>query len=209
MNILEPSRYLISITKTIAKRLEKNLPKIINPNQTGYIKGRFTGENVRLIQDVMFHTKQDEKPGIAIFLDFRKAFDTVEWGYLKAALLRFNFGPDILNWFDVIYNNSSSCVLHNGHASEFFLLERGVRQGCPLSGLLFVIGIELLSSAIQNDPTIKGIQVGHKEIKITRYADDTTVLVRNLDSVPQLLKLLNNYKNISGLEINKHKTEAM
>ena len=75
--------------------------------------------------------------------------------------------------------------------------------------LLFVIGIELLSSAIQNEPTIKGIQVGHKEIKITQYADDTTVLVRNLDSVPQLLKLLNNFKNISGLEINKHKTEAM
>jgi len=73
----------------------------------------------------------------------------------------------------------------------------------------FVIGIELLSSAIQNDPTIKDIHVGHTEIKITQYADDTTVLVRNLDSVPQLLKLLNNFKNISGLEINKHKTEAM
>ena len=197
------------MTKSTAKRLEKLLPKIINPNQTGYIKGRFIGENVRLIQDVMFHTKQEEKPGIAIFLDFRKAFDTVEWGYLKAALHRFNFGPDILNWFDVIYNNASSCVLHNGHASEFFLREKGVRQGCPLSGLLFLIGIELLSSAIQNDPTIKGIQVGQKEIKITQYADDTTVLVRNLDSVPQLLKLLNNFKNISGLEINKHKTEAM
>ena len=110
----------------------------------------------------MFHTNQEEKPSIAIFLDFRKAFDTVEWGYLKAALQRFNFGPDILNWFDVIYNNASSCVLHNGHASEFFILQRGVRQGLPLSGLLFVIGNELLSSAIQNDPTIKGIQMGQK-----------------------------------------------
>ena len=122
----------------------------------------------------MFFTKQEEKPGIAIFLDFRKAFDTVEWDYLKAALQRFNFGPDILTWFDVIYNSASSCVLHNGHASDFFILERGVRQGCPLSDLLFVIGIELLSNAIQKDPNIKGIQVGQKEIKITQYADDTT-----------------------------------
>ena len=105
----------------------------------------------------MFHTKQEEKPGIAIFLDFRKAFDTVEWDYLKAALQRFNFGPDILTWFDVIYNKASSCVLDNGYASDFFLLERGVRQGYPWSGLLFVIGIELLSNAIQKDPTIKGI----------------------------------------------------
>ena len=97
------------LTKSIAKRLEKVLPKIINPNQTGYIKGRFIGENVRLIPDAMFHTKQRETPGIAIFLVFRKAFDTVEWDYLKAALQMFYCGPDILTWFDVIYN-ASSCV---------------------------------------------------------------------------------------------------
>ena len=190
------------LTKAIAKRLEKVLPKIINPNQTGYIKGRFIGENVRLIQDAMFYTKQEEKPGITISLDFRKAFDTVEWDYLKAALQRFNSGPDILTWFGVIYNNASSCVLHNGHASDFFLLERGVRQGCPLSALLFVIEIELLSNAIQKDPTIKGIQMGQKEIRITQYADDTTVLVRDHDTVSLLLKLLHNFKNISGLEVN-------
>ena len=197
------------LTKSIAKRLEKVLPKIINSDQTGYIKGRFIGENVRLIQDVMSHTKQEEKPGIAIFLDFRKAFDTIEWNYLRAALQTFNFGPDILNWFQVIYNQASSCVLHNGHASDFFLLERGVRQGCPLSGLLFVVGIELLARVLKKDHTIKGIQVGQNEIKITQYADDTTVLVRDLDSVTQLLKHLDKFKQISGLEINTNKTEAL
>ena len=55
------------MTKSIPKRLEKVLPKMINSDQTGYIKGRFIGENVRLIQDVMFHTKQEEKPGIIQF----------------------------------------------------------------------------------------------------------------------------------------------
>jgi len=132
------------LTKSRAKRLE-----IINPNQTGYIKDRFMGENVPLIQDDMFYTKQQEKPGIAIILDFRKAFDTDKWDYLKAALQRFffffHFGPDILNCFDVNYNNASCYVLLNGHASDFFLLEKGVRQGCPLSCLLFVTGLELLS----------------------------------------------------------------
>ena len=78
-----------------------------------------------------------------------------------------------------------------------------------MSGLLFVIGIELLSGALQKDPTIRGIQVGQKEIKIMQYADNTTVLVRDLDSVSQLLKPLNSSKNISGLEVNKQKTEAL
>ena len=115
-----------------------------------------------------------------------------------------NFGPDILNRFQVIYNQASSCVLHNGHASDFFLLERGVQQGCPLSGLLFVVGIELLARVLK-----KGIQVGKEEIKITQYADDTTVLVRDLDSVTQLLKHLDKFKQISGLEINTNKIEAL
>ena len=67
------------LTKVIAKRLEKLLPKIINAEQTGYVKGRYIGEDVRLIQDIMFYTKRMNSPGIAIFLDFRKAFDSIEW----------------------------------------------------------------------------------------------------------------------------------
>ena len=136
----------------------------------------------------MFHTNQEEKPSIAIFLDFRKAFDTVEWDYLKAALQRFNFGPDILTWFDVSYNNASSCVSNNGHASDLFLLERGVRKVCPLSGLLFVIGMGLLSNALQKDPTIKGIQVGQKEIKLTQYENGSGARSRFHFAVTEALK---------------------
>jgi len=61
--------------------------------------------------------------------------------------------------------------------SNFFPLERGLRQGCPLSGLLFVIGIELLARAIKNDDNQKGINVSEKVIKVSLYADDTTVFV--------------------------------
>ena len=158
----------------------------------------------------MFHTKQEEKLGIAIFLDLRKAFDTIEWNYLRAALQTFDFGPDILNWFQVIYNQASSCVLHNGRASDFFLLEQGVRQGCLLSaGLLLVVGIGLLARALKKDPIIKGSKVSQKKIKITKHADDTTVLVHDLDSVTQILKHLDKFKQISGLEINTNKTKAL
>ena len=148
-------------------------------------------------------------PGIAIFLDFRKAFDSIEWEYLKAALKAFNFGPNLLNWIDVLYNEASSYVINNGHSSSFFRLQRGVRHGCTLSGLLFIIAIDLFARALKNDQSIKGINVETKEIKITQYADDTTVFVKDEESVEQLLRLLDEFKSLSGLEINTSKTDAM
>ena len=95
----------------------------------------FIGENVRLISDIMNYTEENNVLGIALFIDFRKAFDTIERDFINSCLEKFNFGPNIKNWVKILYNNVSSCVLNNGFASEFFLVERGVRQGCPLSGL--------------------------------------------------------------------------
>ena len=177
------------LTKFIAKRIEKVLPTLINPDQTGDVKGRYVGENVRLIYDLIHYTDRPNQKGIAIFLDFKKAFDSIEWNYLSQTLQFFSFGHDIQNWIKISYNNVTSCVLNNAHASTFFSLQRGVRQGCPLSGVLFVLGIELLSRSIKNDPTIKGIQVNKQELKRSQYADDTTVFVRDLVSVTSLLKV--------------------
>ena len=84
-----------------------------------------------------------------------------------------------------------------------------MRQGCPLSGLLFVIGLELLARSIKRDNLIREITIGEKEIKISMYADDTTVFVRDLDSITHLLNLLEKFASISGLQINTSKTEAL
>ena len=80
-----------------------------------------------------------------------------------------------------------------------------------MSGLLVVIGIVLFARALQKDPIVRGIKPGQNEIKSTQYADDTTVsvLVHYLESVPHLMKLLEDFKKVSSLEINTHKTEAM
>ena len=197
------------LTKTIAKRIEKVLPNIINVDQTGYVKGRYIGENIRLIQDVLHFTNLTKQKGIAIFLDFKKAFDSIEWPYLNAALELFNFGPDILSWIKIFYKDVSSCVINNGLASTFFPLQRGVRQGCPLSGILFVLPIELFAKALKNKSSVKGIEVNNHEIKIAQYADDTTVFVLDRESVLELLNLLEEFSSLSGLEINTSKTEAL
>ena len=133
----------------------------------------------------------------------------IEWTYLNAALELFNFGPDIVSWIKIVYKDVSSCVVNNGHASTFFPLQRGVRQGCPLSGILFVLGIELFARALKNKTSIKGIEVDNHEIKVAQYADDTTVFVRDRESVHELLDFLKEFSAHSGLEINTAKTEAM
>ena len=92
----------------------------------------------------------------------------------------------------------------------FFLpLERGDRQGCPLSGILFVIGVELLASGIRSDNSIKGLSLNSKEFKLSQCADDTTCLVEDTSSASNLFKKLDLFRLCSGLELNRSKTEAL
>ena len=90
-------------TKTIALPLEKILPNLIHPCQSGYVKGRFIGESTRLIADTMHFTRAKNIPGVAVFLDFEKAFDAVEWNFIHKRLETFNFGLDLLQWMSVLY----------------------------------------------------------------------------------------------------------
>ena len=64
-------------------------------------KNRYIGENVRLISDIMMYTEENNMPAIALFVDFRKAFDTIEWDFMNNCLQKFNFGPDIQNWVKI------------------------------------------------------------------------------------------------------------
>lgn len=74
------------------------LDKLINNDQTGFLKGRFTGENLRLIYDLMYYTEQYNIPGLLMLIDFEKAFDTISWSFISKTLDIFNFGPSFKNW---------------------------------------------------------------------------------------------------------------
>ena len=146
-------------TKAIAKRIEPYLPTLIHSDQTGFIKGRYIGENIRLIEDVMEYTKVHNIPGILIALDFKKAFDSLEWGYIMKTLDAFNFGTSIKRWISTFYSNIESAVINNGFLTNWFKPSRGVRQGCPLSPFLFILSAELLANKIRQDTKIKGIKM--------------------------------------------------
>ena len=85
-------------SKAIAKRIEAVLPRLIHTDQTGFIKGRYIGENIRLISDLLEQTKTDKMSGRVMSMDFRKAFDTLEWPFMHYALKLYNFGESIRRW---------------------------------------------------------------------------------------------------------------
>ena len=166
----------------LALRIKTVLPSLIHSDQIGYIKCRLINDAVRTIADIIHHTNKENKPGALLFLDFKKAFDTVSFNYLLKCLKRFNFGPSFINWIQVLYKNANSCVMNGGISSGFFNIERGVRQGDPLSPYLFIIGIELLASAIRENDQIRGISIVNKIIKTVLYADDITIAVNDKHS---------------------------
>ena len=197
------------MSKVLAVRIKNILPNIIHHNQSGYVKDRYIGETVRSIFDLMDFTLKEKIPGLIIFIDFHKAFDSIEWNYLVSCLKAFQFGPDFIRWVKTLYKNVQSCVINNGLTTDYFALERGVRQGDPLSPYLFVVVVETLAMAIRQNTAIKGITIGKEETKLLQYVDDATAVLSDMDSARALFTLLDVFKELSGLRINSSKTEGM
>ena len=197
------------MSKVIAYRVKKVLTELIHTDQTAYVKGRFIGENIRLIEDVLYYTDQSNMSGVLLCIDFEKAFDSLNWDFVAETLKIFGFGPSLQDWISLLYKDSKSCVLNNGFSSPYFNIHRGVRQGDPLSPYLFVLCAEILAILIRNDKNIKGLTIANEEIKISQFADDTTLFLRNSDSINACFNLLDKFSRISGLKVNADKTEAL
>ena len=84
--------------KAIANRFKHVLSNLIDNDQTGFLKGRFIGENIRLVDGIIKHAAAKNIPGLLLFLDFEKTFDTVEWSFIQKTLKHFNFCPSTMNW---------------------------------------------------------------------------------------------------------------
>ena len=197
------------LSKALANRIIPLLPNIIHHNQTGYVKNRNITDAIRSILDVMDYTDRKQISGILLCLDFEKAFDSIEWNFMTESLKAFNFGASLVQWVKTLYTDVSSCIMNNGFSSGYFNVERGVRQGDPLSPYLFIIALETLSHAIRNDINIEGIKIGKSEEKLGQYADDTNCYLKDRKSVENLFKLLELFRKVSGLKVNKEKTEMM
>ena len=170
------------------------------------MKDRYIGESIRIIDDILDYTENNGLPGILFSADFEKAFDSIDHTFILAVLKKFGFGNDFINWVNTMFNGAESCVMNNGHSTGYFPLERGSRQGDPISAYLFILALEVLFIRIRQNTEIKGIYVNEHEFKISAYADDANFLLLNIRSLEILFTTCKDFENFSSLKLNEEKS---
>lgn len=194
----------------LANRLQKVMSKIVNNDQTAYIKGRYIGHNIRLVCDTIDYFDLTNKSGILLSVDFRKAFDSLEWDFIFKTLKAFKFGKSFINWIKTLYNSPMACVKNNGYFSEMFDITRGIRQGCPVSSLLFILSVEILAMKIRNCTSLKGHDYGkNRKVKISQYADDAMLFLNNKTEICSALTIISEFGQMAGIKLNLDKCEGM
>lgn len=189
-----------------ANRLKLGLDSLIDQSQSGFMKGRHICNNLRLILDLIDYSHLLNDDNLILFLDFNKAFDTVEHNFIFATLEYFKFGTFFRKAITTLYTDCSSSVKMSHGTSNRFFLSRGIRQGCPISPFLFLLVTQVLSCYV-NMNFFQGINVFGNELKICQLADDTTLFLKNAAEVSKAICSINNFSKISGLNLNVNKCE--
>ena len=194
----------------IANRVKTILPSIIDLDQSGFMSERFTGDNIRLIYDVLNYSNARKKKGMLLLIDFEKAFDSVSWSFLEKCLSYYNFKDDIKRWIKTFYCNIKSTVIVNNQPTSWFLIERGCRQGDPISPYIFLLCSEVLAHMVRQNNAIKGYSLLENEIKISQYADDTSLFLDgSKESFETCIHTVMEYAKYSGLAMNFQKTKVI
>ena len=116
---------LQNFAKVLATRIKKALPEITDCDQIRYMQGRFCGENIRLINDIIDFCSLYKKPGLTLPADFEKAFDTLNLGLMKKYVSKYGFGKIFQKWISILFTNIVSCITNNVYQSQYFQLMRG------------------------------------------------------------------------------------
>lgn len=197
-------------TSILAKRVEEVLPHLIHTDQTGFISQRQTHDNIRRSLHVLSHIQKHKLQALMVSLDAEKAFDSVSWKFLYKTLERFGFHKTFTKGIGTLYNNPTARIKINGYLSDTIKLERGTRQGCGLSPLLFALYIEPLAQWIRQSDNIKGISINGEQHKIALYADDILIYLKDPTySLPELFKLLDGFGKYAGYKLNIRKTQIL
>jgi hypothetical protein len=195
------------MTKTYSLKLMNVAPSLVHPNQAGFMKGRKIEDQVKLTKFLLNYAEVAEEKGIIVALDQEKAYDRINHNYLLRVLEHMGFPPKFCNTIKSFYTNAQTVVMVNGELSKPFTVICGVRQGDPLSCLLFNLAIEPLACLIRNSG-LKGVKIPGKdeELVVSLFADDTTVFLSCADSLKKLWEILRVWCAASTAKFNDNKT---
>ncbi|KAG8065206.1 hypothetical protein GUJ93_ZPchr0004g39317 [Zizania palustris] len=199
------------ITKILANRLQPFMGNFMHQNQYGFIKGHSIQDCLAWVFDFTHQCHRAKKPVALLKLDFTQAFDRVEHAAIFAMLAALGFPPTWINWIRLILQSAQSAIILNGSVGKYFRCKRGVRQGDPLSPLLFVIVGELLQFILNNASSIGALQapscLPQADFPVIQYADDTIIYVEATQRNLFNLKIfLNSFSAATGLTVNLAKS---
>jgi hypothetical protein len=194
------------ITKLLANRLAGCLDQMVSPNQSAFIKGRFILDNFMLVQHTTKFLHQQKQARLLLKLDITKAFDTVSWPFLLEVLKNMGFSPI---WRDVISGllaTSSTQVLLNGSPGEKIVHRRGLRQGDPLSPMLFTLVMDALCFLVKRaseEGLLQPLARRNLQHRISLYADDVVIFLQpSVSDISITLDILQLFGEASGLKTN-------
>ncbi len=211
------------LAKIVTLRLKEVLPGITSTEQTGGIKDRRITQNLNTIRNLIEHysnqkTQKDDlmhpannqpKPrGAAIVsLDFEKAYDKVDRGFLYRVLERFGFSENFIDIIRTLYENAEAKILINGEKGEAVHLERGVRQGCPLAMYLYIIFLEPFLQLLKTK--ITDVKIANSKYLLTAFVDDVTVFIQNYEDFSLLESCISQFEKATNSKVNKAKTQTL
>ncbi|KAJ8043332.1 hypothetical protein HOLleu_10367 [Holothuria leucospilota] len=198
------------LAKALCNRLGTVMPDLVGSFQTCAVRGHSIQQNLWLVRDLVDYVMDRDLPCALVSLDQEKAFDMVDHGFLFKILQKFSLNPVFVKWTSLLYNSVYSRVIVNGLPSDPFRVHRGVRQGCPLSPLLYVLFSESLARAFQVEPLFRPFHIpGGAEVKCLQYADDVTCVISDLASFRALTGTLSNFQRATGARLNPAKTKGL
>lgn len=200
-----------TLTKALATQLAQHIHKLIHPDQSGFIPKRSIFNPIRTTQLIAAYADTMEEEGVIVALDQEKAYDKIRHDYLFETLRKFNLPNLFIKTVESLYSDAFTQVAINGFLSTPYQVNRGVRQGDPLSCLLFNLAIEPLACKLRNSPRLNGYNIPGIENKliINLYADDATVYLKKGDSYDTLQEILQTWCDTSGAKFNLEKTEIL
>lgn len=196
-------------SKTLAGRLEVYLPKLIHPDQSGFVKKRLSADNLRRLLHILDSSDSLSSKAI-LSVDAEKAFDRLEWSFLWSVLRHMGLGSNFVNMIKTIYANPSASVVTGNIHSPPFKLSRSSRQGDPISSMLFILSLEPLAQSLRLSTNITPIKIKSTLHHISLFADDVLLFFSDIKySLPNILSKFEQFSYVSSYKINWSKSSLL